>query len=120
MHYAAFEGTGQNIFDFSSAITSLFRETDVDDVPLATIQLPYRSLYAWFGVQQDLDLWSGGYFVDGAYVAKNFERLEIVLSTVRSDVDYGRGNFLTARDRYYNFYVPRPTRRRPSAMRFRA
>jgi len=29
-----------------------------------------------------------------------------VLSTGRSDVDYSRTNFLTARDRYYYFYVP--------------
>lgn len=106
MHYAAFEHAGRNIFDFSPAIATLFRETDVDDVPISSIQLPYRSSYLWFGAQQDLDLWSGGYFVDGAYVAKNFEQLDIVLSIVRSDVDYSRAGFLSARDRYYYFYVP--------------
>lgn len=108
MHYARFDRNGRNIFYFQPALTTLLRQTDVDDVILNVIKLPYDSLYIAFGKQSDLNLWGQGYFVDGAYVStastEDSNVLQILLTTIKADLDYAsKPNFILQPDRYYYF-----------------
>lgn len=108
MHYAAFHKSGRNIFHFQPALTNLLRRTEVDDVILDNIHLPYEAFYLGFGQQADLDLWEQGYLVDGAYVSRahvdTTDLIQILLTTVRTDLDYtGKLNFVLCPDRYYYF-----------------
>lgn len=108
MHYAAFHKSGRNIFHFRPALTNLLRRTEVDDVILDNIELPYKALYLAFGQQIGLDLWGQGFFIDGAYVSRahvdTTDLIQILLTTVRTDLDYtGKLNFVLCPDRYYYF-----------------
>lgn len=64
---------GRNIFHFSKEILTMFDNTDVDDIPLENIHLPYQSFYLsfseldkQFGTHRDLNL-----FIDGVLVTKD-------------------------------------------------
>ncbi|TAJ08841.1 MAG: hypothetical protein EPO61_08020 [Nitrospirae bacterium] len=117
MHFARFEANGRNIFHFQPALTSLLRKTDVDDVLLHTIRLPYDCFHMTFEKQPDLNLWGQGYFVDGAYISTVSSRtaniLQILLTTLRTDLDYStKPNFILHPDRYYYFsldLIPKET-----------
>lgn len=87
-------------------MTDLFRMTDVDDVQLDSIRFLFPCFYLSFGMQDEMNLWNGGFFVDGAYVdASLWESglLSVILSTRRKDVDYKKMNFILERDRYFYF-----------------
>lgn len=59
---------GRQIFDFPARLIELFRRTDVDDIALAALNLPYDGQYLYFGAQRD---WSiDGWCPDGAYVSQ--------------------------------------------------
>jgi hypothetical protein len=105
MHYGAFVMHGRNIFDFSETMGAMFRETDVDDVPLSAFAFPYRTFYMAFGPQADLDLWKRGYLVDGAYISHGLGRIEMLLTTFRGEPVRPAG-WVTAPDRYYYFPIP--------------
>jgi hypothetical protein len=105
MHYASFFVHGRNIFDFSAAMATMFRETDVDDVPLSVFEFPYRSFYMGFGPQADLDLWKRGYLVDGAYISHGLGRIEVLLTTWRAEHVHPIP-WITSPDRYYYFPIP--------------
>lgn len=107
-HYATYHAAGRNIFHLQPALTELFRHTDVEDVVVDNIKLPYSSFYLSFGIQKDLNLWSQEYYVDGAYISSfthNAEQIfEILLTTVRTDLDYSqKQNYIINPDRYYYF-----------------
>lgn len=106
IHYAVFAVHGRNIFHFEPEMIEQFRQTDIDEVPVSALSFPYKSFYMSFGKQTDLDLWGEGNFVDGAYISVlPGVRLQIILSTIRHDVDYrDRTNWITNPDRYY--YLP--------------
>lgn len=106
IHYAVFAVHGRNIFHFEPEMIEQFRQTDIDEVPVSALAFPYKSFYMSFGKQTDLDLWREGNFVDGAYISVlPGVRLQIILSTIRHDVDYrDRTNWITNPDRYY--YLP--------------
>ena len=54
--------------------------------------------------QSELDLWTQGYYVDGAYINLNNNMLAVLLSTIRTDVDYNDTlSYLLQPDRYYFF-----------------
>lgn len=115
MHYAAFHASGRNIFHFQPALTDLLRRTDVDDVILDNIHIPYDAFYLGFSQQADLDLWGQGYLVDGAYVSRikvdTTDLIQILLTTIRTDLDYSeKPNFVLYPDRYYYFplHVTKP------------
>lgn len=65
--YGRFVQAGCQIMDFPPSLIEMFRTTDVDDIPLNAIKLPYASQYLHFGAQEDLVL-EPGWRVDGAYV----------------------------------------------------
>lgn len=108
MHYANFYRNGRNIFHFQRALTTLLRQTEVDDVILDAIKLPYNAFYVHFGQQSDLNLWGQHYFVDGAYVStattESSSIFQILLTTIRTDLDYSiKPNYILHPDRYYYF-----------------
>ena len=104
MHNGAFVANGRNIFDYPPDMSQMFLLTDVDAVPVASLKFPYRVFYLYFGTQSELDLWTQGYYVDGAYINLNNNMLAVLLSTIRTDVDYNDTlSYLLQPDRYYFF-----------------
>lgn len=106
MHYAAFNLHGKNIFEFSPTLTEMFNNSVVDEVILSNIKYPYKAFYLHFGMLEEYNLWDEGYFVDGAYITQRMDmHVEILLSTVRQDIDYEKiVNPFLVPDRYY--YLP--------------
>lgn len=84
--YADFVGAGRNIFSFPKGLTEMFARTDVTDIPLEAIQLPFRSLYLSFGAQDELEV-EDGWMADGAYVSMVGDRaaLQFALTAVPKD-----------------------------------
>lgn len=103
--YASFTHSGSNIFDFPSELLKLFWETDVDDVLIEDIHLPFKTVYLHFGKQEGKKLYGTGeslqselkareqsfgggncveFFLDGAYVSQCPESgaLDIILTGV--------------------------------------
>lgn len=68
----AWKSSGSNIFDFSETLLQLLKDTDVSDIPLSNIKLPYKNLY--------IDLQQGGLFfnheksvpVEGVFIREYF------------------------------------------------
>ncbi len=75
-----FHCNGRQVFDIPPMIVEMFRNTDVDDVPLNLLHSPYESYYIHFGPQEGLEI-EPGWSVDGAYVThiEKHELLQIVL-----------------------------------------
>lgn len=69
MFYGDFVTYGRQIFDFPQSLVESFRKSDVEDIPLDAIALPYESFYLHFGAQEDLET-APGWHPDGAYVAR--------------------------------------------------
>jgi len=65
--YGRFVQAGRQIMDFPPALIDMLSKTDVDDIQLNNIKLPYAAQYLHFGPQADLEL-EPGWLVDGAYV----------------------------------------------------
>jgi len=104
MYFGAYYMHGQNIFDFNEDITEEFLNTDVDEVPLSSIKLPYKAFYLCFGPQEKLVL-KKGYFIDGAYIheMKPFS-FDIFLTSVRQNFNYTKkSNFVLDRDYSYHW-----------------
>jgi hypothetical protein len=53
LQYASFIFNGNNIFDFDNQLTKIFEATDVDNVCLKDIRLPFFTIYLHFGKQDD-------------------------------------------------------------------
>lgn len=70
--YGRFVQAGRQIMDFPPALTEMLAETDIDDIPLNSIKLPYASQYLYFGSQAALEI-EPGWLVDGAYVEQRGE-----------------------------------------------
>lgn len=68
MFFSDFYAAGKQIFSFPPALSAMFRRTDVNDIPLDALQMPYRTIYLSFGAQADLTT-PDGWLVDGAYVS---------------------------------------------------
>ncbi len=65
--YGRFVQAGRHIIDFPPSLLDLLARTEVDDIPLNAIRMPYAAQYLHFGPQPDLEL-EAGWLVDGAYV----------------------------------------------------
>lgn len=73
---------GSQMFDFPPSLVGMLANTDVDQVPLSMLTLPYTAQYIHFGPQADLQL-KPGFFVEGAYVYRPFDgALAITLTSV--------------------------------------
>lgn len=106
--YAQYCLGGRNIFHFEPDIVEKFRNSDVDNVPVAAVKLPFGDFYMSFGRQEDLNLWNEGYFVDGAYIQGSApgEPIHIVLTTIRDDINLrDRYDWIRHQDKYYSFLI---------------
>lgn len=66
-YHHQFVAKGRQIFDINKNLTAMFKETDVNDVPVSQINTPYPAFYVHFGRQEDMPL-TEGWHVEGAYV----------------------------------------------------
>lgn len=84
-HLVMWMAAGRQIYDLPPALVERFRQTDVDDVPLALLKFPYDGLYLYWGPQPDLEL-EPGWLVDGAYVMTGVPGvLQLVVTTAPAD-----------------------------------
>lgn len=65
--WAKFVGAGRQIFDVPARMCEMLRHTDVDDVPVNMLRLPYPVLYLHFGSQVDMEI-EPKWHLDGAYI----------------------------------------------------
>jgi hypothetical protein len=65
--YARFSLAGRQIMDFPPGLSEMLSHTNICDIPVAEIRLPYVSQFLHFGPQQHLEI-EPGWLVDGAYV----------------------------------------------------
>lgn len=84
--YGRFVQAGRQIMDFPQSLTEMLLKTDIDDIPLNTIRMPYASQYVHFGPQAELEL-EPGWLVDGAYVEQRGEvgDLRITITAIPKD-----------------------------------
>lgn len=66
-YHNQFVAKGKQIFDINQNLTTLFKQTDVHDVPVQQMKTPYPCFYLYFGRQEDMPF-TEGWHVDGAYV----------------------------------------------------
>lgn len=66
-YHHQFVAKGKQIFDINQNLTTLFKQTDVHDVPVQQMKTPYPCFYLYFGRQEDMPF-TEGWHVDGAYV----------------------------------------------------
>lgn len=85
IHALMFRANGKQIFDLPPAMVERFRETDVDDVPMSMLKLPYPAFYLYWGPQPDLEL-EPGWHVDGAYVSGHLpDLMQVVVTSAPAD-----------------------------------
>jgi hypothetical protein len=65
--YGRYSQAGRQIMDFPPGLCEMLANTDIGDVPVGEIKLPYVCQYLHFGTQQHLEL-DRGWLVDGAYI----------------------------------------------------
>ena len=65
--YGRFAQAGRQIMDFPPGLCEMLSHTDIGEIPVGEIKLPYVCQYLHFGPQQHLEL-EPGWFVDGAYI----------------------------------------------------
>lgn len=65
--YGRFVQAGRQIMDFPPGLTEMFTKTDIDDMRLDSLKMPYASQYLYFGREAEIEL-EPGWLVEGAYV----------------------------------------------------
>ncbi|MDN7534052.1 hypothetical protein [Burkholderia orbicola] len=89
--YGRFVQAGRQIMDFPVELTEMLARTDIDDIPLTNIKLPYASQYLHFGPQAELEL-EPGWLVDGAYVEQRGHSGELRFTVTAVPADRGLSN----------------------------
>ena len=84
--YGRFVQAGRQIIDFPPSLLELLARTDVDDIPLNAIRMPYSAQYLHFGPQPDLEL-ETGWLVDGAYVEAGGETGDVCFTVTAVPTD---------------------------------
>ncbi|MBL8375918.1 hypothetical protein [Accumulibacter sp.] len=84
--YGRFVQAGRQIIDFPPSLLDLLARTEVDDIPLNTIRMPYAAQYLHFGPQPDLEL-EAGWLVDGAYVEAGGEAGDVCFTVTAVPTD---------------------------------
>ena len=104
--YGRFVQAGRQIMDFPPALTEMLAKTDIDDIPLNSIKLPYASQYMYFGPQADLEL-EPGWLVDGAYVEQRGVSGDVrfTITTVPHDHGLSRQWYLLPEAEYTQDFV---------------
>lgn len=84
---AQFLQAGKQIFDFSKGLINLFKESDVNDIPLEYIKLPYDAMYLHFG-KQNIEV-AEEWFFEGAYVSyqEDLDLLSITITSLHDDIE---------------------------------
>jgi hypothetical protein len=85
--YSHFYNRGKNIFYFSNELTSLLKKTDSKEVSIENLEFPYRTFYLAFGKQTEWEI-KKDVFVDGAFISKDNDYLQIELTTIDTNKDY--------------------------------
>lgn len=62
----AYLRAGKQIYDFPPVLSELFRNTDIDDIALEHVRLPYPTVYLHFGLQETMPM-GDGWFAEGVY-----------------------------------------------------
>lgn len=89
--WAKYQGAGRQIFEVPEALAAMMRHTDIEDVPVAVLRLPYPVLYLHFGAQPDLAI-EPGWQVDGAYVEHHPEHRLLTFTITACPTDEGDVN----------------------------
>lgn len=87
MKWGRFVQSGKQIFDFPPAMIEMFKQTDVEEIPLNMIRMPYACQYMHFGPQLDLEL-EPGWLVDGAYIERFGEEGDFAVTITTSPIDH--------------------------------
>ncbi len=126
LQYSSFVFSGNNIFDFDNNLLQLFETTDVDNVYLKDIRLPFPTVYLHFGKQNDkrVDGDITGvlrllvkdknthkqkkkflFLLDGAYVSQcsNTGFLKITLTTTKNEASKNIKNCVDCYEDTINF-----------------
>ncbi len=85
--YGRFVQAGRQIMEFPRSLTELLAETDVDDIPLNAIKMPYASQYLHFGALPDLEI-EDGWKVDGAYIEQRGESGDLRFTVTAVPIDH--------------------------------
>lgn len=99
--YGRFAQAGRQIMDFPPALCEMLSHTDIGNIPVGVIRLPYVCQYLYFGMQKQLEL-EPGWFVDGAYIESRGEpgEFKIVMTTKPPSVDVYDLWYLTSEPYY--------------------
>ncbi|OYD87965.1 hypothetical protein CDG77_26560 [Nostoc sp. 'Peltigera membranacea cyanobiont' 213] len=65
--FVSFYNLGKNIFDFPQCLLESFKNTNIENIPLRDVKLPYPAFYLHFGLQKDLEL-ELGHVVNSEFV----------------------------------------------------
>ena len=84
--YGRFVQAGRQIIDFPPSLLDLLARTEVDDIPLNTLRMPYATQYLHFGPQPGLEL-EAGWRVDGAYVEAGGEAGDVCFTVTAVPTD---------------------------------
>lgn len=87
MKWGKFVQSGKQIFDFPSAMIEMFKQTDVEDIPLNMVRMPYSCQFLHFGPQPELEI-EPGWFVDGAYVERFNEEGDFAITVTACPADH--------------------------------
>lgn len=126
LQYSSLIFNGNNIFDFDTNLIKVFEVTDVDNVYLKDIRLPFSTIYLHFGKQEDKKIYGDikaiitvltkdkavpkqkkdiFFLLDGAYVSQcpNTGSLKITLTSVKNGTGNNPNNCVDAYEDVMNF-----------------
>ncbi|WP_421976207.1 hypothetical protein [Roseivirga seohaensis] len=101
-----FKHRGANIFYFPEHVCQLFKKTDVSEISIGNINLPYKSFYIAFGPQQEFDLGTDqnlNHFFDGAYIEQVNDTILSIRLTSKSSKNSDIPNWFT--DPEFTFWL---------------
>lgn len=101
-----FRLAGSQLFDLPPSLVEMFRQTDVEDLPMDQLRLPYSAQYVFFGPQGHLEL-KPGFKVEGAYVVKTSDGiLTISITTCPPTEDAAERWLLTPAPIFTQAFLP--------------
>lgn len=68
-HIVSYLRAGKQIYDFPPLLTEMFRNTDIDDITMEHVRLPYPTVYLHFGLQETMPM-GDGWFAEGMYITE--------------------------------------------------
>lgn len=104
--YGRFVQCGRQIMDFPPQLTEMLANTDIDDIPLQSIKLPYNSVFIHFGEQVALEI-EPGWHVDGAYVESrgNAGDIKFTVTAIPTDHALSRDWYVVPEPEYTQDFI---------------